>query len=326
MKKTDPIQNVPIHERPHVVMLGAGASIAALPNGDANGKKLPKMEELIELLDINQLLRDFGIVSKKKGIEEIYSELHGQINKEVLEIFEQRVVEHFESFQLPAEPTIYDYLVLGLRAKDLIATMNWDPLLMQSLERNKGVVSLPQAVFLHGNIRLGYCETDDRNGTFPGKCNICHKPYSMAPLLYPITKQNYHKDKVISGEWEDFTQNLVNAMILTIFGFDAPQTDVDARKTLETAWKIPGPRELEEIEIININDRELIKKEWGLFIAREHYRIRDNFSNSYISNFPRRSSEAYFSHAYNIEPKQPQPAPSNVSLEELQDWFRKFGD
>ena len=32
---------------PHVVMLGAGASVAAFPNGDKNGRKVPLMKDLV---------------------------------------------------------------------------------------------------------------------------------------------------------------------------------------------------------------------------------------------------------------------------------------
>jgi len=34
-------------KRSHVVILGAGASRAVLPNGDTNGKKLPVMDGLL---------------------------------------------------------------------------------------------------------------------------------------------------------------------------------------------------------------------------------------------------------------------------------------
>jgi hypothetical protein len=38
---------------PHVVLLGAGASLAAFPNGDANGNKLPLMNDLIATVGIS---------------------------------------------------------------------------------------------------------------------------------------------------------------------------------------------------------------------------------------------------------------------------------
>jgi hypothetical protein len=37
-------------KRPRVVILGAGASIAACPSGDANGRRLPVMIDFVEKL------------------------------------------------------------------------------------------------------------------------------------------------------------------------------------------------------------------------------------------------------------------------------------
>lgn len=42
--------------KPHVVILGAGASYAAFPNGDKNGKKLPLMNNFVETLGIEELI------------------------------------------------------------------------------------------------------------------------------------------------------------------------------------------------------------------------------------------------------------------------------
>ena len=38
-------------ERPHVVILGAGCSKAAAPQGDANGVNLPVMDDFLEVID-----------------------------------------------------------------------------------------------------------------------------------------------------------------------------------------------------------------------------------------------------------------------------------
>ncbi|MEW6087649.1 MAG: hypothetical protein AB1498_05040 [bacterium] len=40
--------NKPENLRRHIVILGAGASVAAFPNGDANGKILPTMDNFVE--------------------------------------------------------------------------------------------------------------------------------------------------------------------------------------------------------------------------------------------------------------------------------------
>ena len=46
---------------PHVVILGAGASLAAVPNGDVSGRQLPLMKNLIEIVGLEALLVTHGI-------------------------------------------------------------------------------------------------------------------------------------------------------------------------------------------------------------------------------------------------------------------------
>ncbi|HBD7216142.1 TPA: hypothetical protein K1Y51_003301 [Legionella pneumophila] len=55
MKKEEIIENPSVF-KPHVVLLGAGASLAALPNGDANKKQLPLMNNLVEVIQLTTLL------------------------------------------------------------------------------------------------------------------------------------------------------------------------------------------------------------------------------------------------------------------------------
>ena len=42
--------------RPHVVLLGAGASCAAIPNGDKNGRKISAMNGFIKKLGLTDIL------------------------------------------------------------------------------------------------------------------------------------------------------------------------------------------------------------------------------------------------------------------------------
>jgi hypothetical protein len=44
--------------RPHVVLLGAGASYAAFPNGDKNGHKLPLLKDFVEVIGLHDLKRE----------------------------------------------------------------------------------------------------------------------------------------------------------------------------------------------------------------------------------------------------------------------------
>ncbi len=75
------ITKVQLIEKPgnwgrHVVILGAGASVQAFPKGDANGKRLPTMENLIEMLGLEPVLRRAEVKNRRRNFENIYSELY----------------------------------------------------------------------------------------------------------------------------------------------------------------------------------------------------------------------------------------------------------
>ncbi len=46
----DDLMGAPRYHRPHVLILGAGASKASFPQGDGNGRKLPLMNELSDVI------------------------------------------------------------------------------------------------------------------------------------------------------------------------------------------------------------------------------------------------------------------------------------
>ena len=98
--------NKPAKLRRHIVILGAGASVAAFPNGDANGKKLPTMDNFIEMLDLEPVLEREGIKNRRRNFEDIYSELY-EINPSspFLKEIEKIVYTYFESLKLPESPT-----------------------------------------------------------------------------------------------------------------------------------------------------------------------------------------------------------------------------
>ena len=124
--------------RPHVVILGAGATLASFPNGDRNGKKIPLMNNLVETLGLENIIKKTGIAFDSNNFEQIYDRIAAiyDLSSAKLEI-EKRVYEYFSSLVIHASPTIYDTLLLSLRPKDVIATFNWDPLLFQAYKRNK---------------------------------------------------------------------------------------------------------------------------------------------------------------------------------------------
>lgn len=63
-----------INHSPHVVILGAGASRAAFPEGDANGKRLPVMADIIESLCLAPAIANAGF-SNTSDFESLYDDI-----------------------------------------------------------------------------------------------------------------------------------------------------------------------------------------------------------------------------------------------------------
>lgn len=124
--------------RPHVVILGAGASRAAAPRGEGNDKILPLMADLVEVVRLEALRQALGVDDCRRNFEEIFSDFHRDGRTADISQVERALFEYFAQLKLPAEPTLYDHLILSLRRKDLIATFNCDPLLLQAYRRLGG--------------------------------------------------------------------------------------------------------------------------------------------------------------------------------------------
>ena len=63
-------------QKPHVFLLGAGASYAAFPAGDRNGRSLPLMNNLVKTLDLEPLLRAHGVTYTGQDFEELYASFY----------------------------------------------------------------------------------------------------------------------------------------------------------------------------------------------------------------------------------------------------------
>lgn len=133
LSKEDEVSQIKMH-RPHVVILGAGASIASFLSGDKNGKKLPSMLNFVQVLGLSTMLDKASIEHEGRNFEDIYDQIHKDANLASLRLeLEEAVYDYFNSLEIKDVPTIYDHLVLSLREKDVIATFNWDPFLVQAL-------------------------------------------------------------------------------------------------------------------------------------------------------------------------------------------------
>ena len=292
--------------RPHVVILGAGASCAAIPNGDKNGKKISAMSGFIQKLNLSNILSKVNLNTQSDNLEDIYMELderskNEQDCKDVKEKLETLIKKYMSNYQLPDNPTIYDFLVMSLTSKDLIATFNWDPFLVQAIERAQRYTNnTPNVAFLHGNVAVGYCEEDNILGNVKKKCS-CGKPLKPMKLLFPIKKKNYNSDILISKSWKTLNNALSVAYMVTIFGYSAPKSDIEAIKMLKNAWGSVKDRNLEEIELIDIRNEKDVIASWSDFIHTHHYSYHTNFFDSTLAKYPRRTCEATFDRLMNCD-------------------------
>lgn len=224
-------------QRPHLVILGAGATIAAIPNGDKNGKKSSVMNDFATNLNLLELLKTITLDTESNNIEDIYSELFDRTDEDSIKVREQlesTIRNYFETLKIPDDPTIYDYLLLSLTKKDAIVSFNWDDLLIQAYQRvHKITKNLPYISFLHGNVGAGYCSKCGQLGARRNKCPECGKLFDASPLLYPVRKKDYGSNLFISSQWEGLKEYISRAAVITIFGYSAPKTDTEAIKILK---------------------------------------------------------------------------------------------
>lgn len=311
------------HGRPHLVILGAGASFAACPEGDASGISLPLMYNLVETVGLGSCLDAAGVCWRDRNFEDVYAELCSDTSFDETTLhLNNAIADYFGSLQLPSEPTIYDYLVLGLRSKDVIATFNWDPFLWQALGRNREVGDLPHYLFLHGCSVIGHCVEDWQQGYIGRPCPTCNQSLVPTQLLYPVVNKDYVSDPYISTQWNIFQKVLAKAYLVTIFGYAAPPSDAAAIDLMQSAWGTNESREFEEIEIIDIKTEGELAETWDSFIHSHHYSTTDSFYNSLIFDHPRRTCEAMWAQFMEAKWIDGNPAPRNTAdLKELQDWY-----
>lgn len=315
----------------HVVILGAGASIAStMRNPETTGKKLPSMNNFVEVVGLQDIIEKLPNNLGAKNFENLYSNLHKEnpTSNEILEI-EERIIDYFKDLKLPDEPTIYDYLVLSLRPKDLIATFNWDPFLYQAFVRNSQIADMPYMSYLHGSVALGYSKEDKRSGPAGWYSKATSNYFEPTKLLYPVDQKDYNSDEFINGEWVrlKYWLNSKDTKRVTIFGYGAPDTDYEAVKLLNDSWGTRDERNMEQFEIIDIRSEEVVRKSWDNFIHSHHYDYATDYFDSILAHNPRRTSESYFQHYLPMTPSEAfsesNPVPKDFkTLDELWEWHK----
>ena len=310
-------------KRRHLVLLGAGASLASCPNGDEFGKRLPLMHDLVNVTGLKELLERNRIDYIDQNFESLYSRLHENPNNQLLCLeINRKLQEYFRTLVLPRHPTIYDYLILSLREKDVIATFNWDPFLWMAWERNLCVSKGPQLLFLHGCANLGYCEEHSTQGILGGRCHECGKKREPIPLMYPVGKKRYFEHFYIEKQWKALRSFLEGAFLLSIFGYSAPTTDVEALELIRRGWGASDINTLAEIEIIDKPgcDEDELRERWDDLIHSHHYQVCDDFFKSMLGRSPRRTVEVQFKRLFENHVYFENWPLRDCTLRQLQDW------
>lgn len=285
----------------NVVILGAGASIAStFLTPEKNNMPLPRMPNLVEKLDLQWLIDEYPVEYGGENFEEFYDSLAFKGgSEELVELLEMAIYDYFADLELPNEATIYDYLVLSLREKDVIATFNWDPFLAQAYIRNKNVIShdrMPKITYLHGNVAIDVCYDCKMMGWSSNSCDRCNKKFEPSKLLYPVSKKDYTSDEFINSEWVKLKSYIREAYYLTVFGHSALKMDAEARQVLLEKWETNPIRELADIDILDVlatTEPKSLKENWPEFPVRDHYFHTDTIFNTASFRSPRRSCESF---------------------------------
>lgn len=308
----------------HVVILGAGASIASCKQvAERSGKVLPSMDNCLEVLGVEKKYKFLIDKLGSKNLEVIFSYLFKSNRDNVLfEELQTSLYNYFDGLRLSEIPTIYDYLILSLRSKDLIATFNWDPFLWQAYERQmKFTKNLPHIAFLHGNVALGICENCKTFAPKNMNCLSCYGTFKPMEILYPIEQKDYNSNPYIKDQWNLLSQGLKSPARVSIFGYSAPKSDIEAIEVMKKIHTISPIKEFAEFEIIDIQKEELLEESWEEFLFSHHYEIHKDFFTSSIMKFPRRTGELFKENILDARFYEENYPPKFKSLQQMWSWY-----
>ncbi len=279
----------------HLVILGAGATCAAYPYGDNNGKPIPGMNGFMEKTGlVDEFPEDRDEIETTPNLESLFSKWHENPEKKALCDKLERTIQRYFSELEPIGMNLYVKLLLSLTNRDVIATFNWDPLLSDSYKMLSREIThdLPRVLFLHGNVAMGYCLNCMRVGYLHDKCEKCGSAFVEMPLLYPIEHKNYNEDIYIRSAWKDLEKAIIHSTAITFFGYSAPKSDAAAIAMMKQAFSKDPLRNVVKYQLINIADESELRKNYGAFeVKQEQLSIVSSFYDSFIARYPRRSAD-----------------------------------
>lgn len=281
---------------PHVVIIGAGASKASCLT-DKNGRRVPLLRNIHKILELTDTICEYGFQAEDlEDFEAFFSSINDDPAYEDLRILlENEIRKYFQKLQIPAEPTLYDYLILSLSEKDAIISFNWDPFLLQAYRRNISVGNLPKLFFPHGNVGVGICYECHNKGYANCVCPTCGSTFSEMPLLFPVKKKNYWDNSIIEAEWAGARDYLKRAAGLTIYGYSAPSTDVEAYELLKGSFSQSNVKDIAPVTIINrLENKDKQLKKWESIYSNRMISYCATFEESLLWQCPRTSLETIF--------------------------------
>lgn len=306
---------------PHVVIVGAGASLAACKY-DKQGREVPLLKNIHKVLGLDNQLKKYGFSNEEmENFEFLYSNIYGKVEyKDLVKFLDIQVTKYFQSLRLIDEPTYYDYLILSLTEKDAIISFNWDPYLMQAYRRHIKVGNLPALIFPHGNVGVGVCNKCHTMGYANTLCYSCLNDFESMPLLFPIGQKKYATIPVIAGEWERARNYLSRAIGITVYGYGAPETDIEAMTLLQEAFDESNTKEIALFEMINLKSEELIQRQkWKTFYNHKMTAYCETFEESLLWKCPRVCMETLFDAILQQHPREIEKSFKRFNtIEELQ--------
>ena len=271
----------------HLVILGAGSTIATIPNGDKNGEESYTLANLLKDKTFTSFLEKVQGNFSTNDVEDLCKQLYKE-DRPLYYEFESLVRKKYARLELPEEFTILDRLVLSLTPNDAIVSFNWDDLVIQAYQRMSEYVPeemLPILAFPHGNAQAVY---DKKHYT--SKRIVTSTSWFDSPLNMPVDEIDYKSDVFINSQWHILDFFMRNAQMIIFFGYRGPDSDEQDLKHLDELF---AKNEIcDKIEIIDKDQESAVEVAKRL----ERFKMQPNwlypcadFWHSTIAKYPRRT-------------------------------------
>ena len=271
----------------HLVILGAGSTIATIPNGDKNGEESYTLANLLKDKTFTSFLEKVQGNFSTNDVEDLCKQLYKE-DRPLYYEFESLVRKKYARLELPEEFTILDRLVLSLTPNDAIVSFNWDDLVIQAYQRMSEYVPeemLPILAFPHGNAQAVY-----DNKHYTSKRIVTSTSWFDSPLNMPVDEIDYKSNIFIKSQWRVLDFFIRNAQMITFFGYRGPDSDEQDLKHLDELF---AKNEIcDKIEIIDKDQESAVEVAKRL----ERFKMQPNwlypcadFWHSTIAKYPRRT-------------------------------------